>query len=367
MHNITTTKKIICLIESLASGGAERQMTYLATELKKAGYDVEVWTYYPSDFYLPILQENHVTYRYIPEATDKHKRILVLRRELRQANPEVVIAYLDAACMAACMIKAQGARFQLIVSERNTTQRLTLKERLKFACYRFADYIVPNSYTQGKFIEEHYHNLKNKVTVITNFVDTDQFVPQHIETNDPAPRIMVVGRIMPQKNPLMLMKAVKQLQDKGIDIHVNWYGSAINNDYHQQCINMVKDLQIESSFHFVVPTQNIAQEYPKHDIFCLPSIYEGFSNVLCEAMSCQLPVVCSNVCDNPVIVADESNGFLFNPTDADDIALQLEKMISLPVAQRKQIGANNRKRIQQTFSRQTFSQRYISLIDPQSL
>ena len=47
-------KKVICLIESLGSGGAERQLTYLASQIKGRGYNVEVWTYYPNDFYAPI-------------------------------------------------------------------------------------------------------------------------------------------------------------------------------------------------------------------------------------------------------------------------------------------------------------------------
>lgn len=355
--------KIICLIESLSPGGAERQMVYLASELKKAGNNVEVWTYFPNDFYLPILQENNVTYKYIPQATNKIKRIPVLRQMLKAAKPDVVISYLDTACLVACIIKALGGKFKLIVSERNTTQQLTIKERLKFLLYRFADFIVPNSYTQGEFIERNYPNLKNKVKVITNFVDTDKFAPQGKEQLHDYLNIIVVGRIMPQKNPLSLMQAIKVLKEKGIDARVTWYGKSYNEEYFRICINKIQELRIEQSFIFTSPTQEIANEYPKYDLFCLPSFYEGFPNVLCEAMSCGLPVVCSNICDNPIIVHDAENGFLFIPNDPQDISAKIGKIVALSGQQRAKIGENNRNRIQTAFSHEDFLEKYISIIN----
>ena len=356
-------RKIVCIIESLSPGGAERQMVYLASELKKAGNDVEVWTYYPNDFYLPILRENNVFYRYIPEATSKSQRIFVLRNKLNQTNPDVVIAYLDTACIVACIIKALGAKFKLIVSERNTTQTLTLRERMKFFFYRFADCIVPNSYTQGVFIKRNFVNLKDKVSVITNYIDTDRFVPCNKTSQSQTLRIIVVGRIMPQKNPIALMLAIKMLQDNGMAVKVTWFGKSYDEQYLQSCEQSARDLNIESAFAFKSPVQNIAEEYPKYDVFCLPSIYEGFPNVLCEAMCCGLPVVCSDVCDNPIIVKAGENGYLFNPKEVTDIAEKIEKMALLSMEQRAQMGARNRKRILDTFSKHTFVNNYVSLLN----
>lgn len=361
--NCINMTRIICLIESLSPGGAERQMVYLASELKKAGKDVEVWTYYPNDFYLPMLQENNVVHKYIPQATNKIKRIPILRQKLQEAKPDVVITYLETACIVACILKAIGGKFKLIVSERNTTQKLTIKNKLKFFLYRFADYIVPNSYTQGEFIKRHYDNLAEKVRVITNFIDTDKFVPQKSEKLHNYLSIIAVGRIMPQKNSITLMQTIKILQEKGIDARVTWYGNAIDEGYYQLCINKIKELGIESAFRFQPSTQNIADEYPKHDLFCLPSIYEGFPNVLCEAMSCGLPVVCSNVCDNLSIAIDGESGLLFDPYDYKDIAAKIEIMTLMSQEQRRQMGVRNRERILTNFSQDKFIKNHISLIE----
>lgn len=356
-------QRIICLIESLSSGGAERQMVYLASALKQAGYDTEVWTYYPNDFYLPILQENNVTYRYIPQATNKIKRIPVLRQMLKAAKPDVVIAYLDTACIVACIIKALGGKFKLIVSERNTTQELSLRERLKFLLYRFADFIVPNSYTQGEFIERYYPNLKNKIKVITNFVDTDKFVPRRIEKSHDYLSIIAVGRIMPQKNPILFMDAIKLLRENGIDARVTWYGNSTEAEYYQLCVNKIKELGIESYFSFLPSTPDIDNEYPKYDLFCLPSVYEGFPNVLCEAMSCGLPVICSNVCDNPNIAIDNESGYLFDPRVPQDIANKIERIALMSHEQLLKIGARNRERMLNNFSRDTYIKNNISLLE----
>ena len=225
-------KKIICLIASLGSGGAERQLTGLAVLLKQQGYDVEVWTYYPNDFYLPTLKDGNVKYRYIPEAQRKSKRLSVLRKELKKANPDTVIAYLDTACMVACIIKALGAKFKLIVSERNTTQHLSRRERLKFFLYRFANYIVPNSHTQSDLIKRNFPFLAHKVKCITNFVDTGVFVPAKTKIERTPKRILTVARIMPQKNVINYIKAIKKVVDKGGVLRVDWYGNSVDGNYY---------------------------------------------------------------------------------------------------------------------------------------
>lgn len=57
------------------------------------------------------------------------------------------------------------------------------------------------------------------------------------------------------------------------------------------------------------PNQSIEVEYRKADVFCLPSLYEGYPNVVAEAMSCGLPILCSNVCENPYIVEEGAMAF----------------------------------------------------------
>lgn len=356
-------KKIVCLIEDLSSGGAERQLVYLASELKKKGYNVQVWTYYPDTFYLPLLQEARVEYKYIAEAEDKKKRVFVLGKKLKDYNPDTVIAYLDTACMIACVIKAMGARFKLIVSERNTTQHLSNREKLKFFMYRFADCIVPNSKTQSDFIISSFPKLKNKVTTITNFVDTQKFMPKQSEVTHEGIKLMVAGRIMPQKNPISLMQAIKILHDEGIQIDVAWYGNSYDDTFALKCNTCLKTLGIEDVFHFKPSVANIASIYPMYDAFCLPSIYEGFSNVLCEAMCCGLPILCGRVADNPYIAHENENAFFFDPNNTNDIVCAIRKFVNLELSERKRMGELSRAIALKQFSREMFISKYEVLIN----
>lgn len=357
----TKMKKIICLVESLGSGGAERQMTGLAVLLKQEGYDVEVWYYAPNHFYCKNLENEGVKFRYISEANNKYKRIRVIRRELLRAKPDTVITYLDTPCIIGCITKITGGKFNLIVSERNTTQHLGLKDRIKFFLYKFADHIVPNSYSQARFIEQNYPNLKDKIKCITNFVDTDKFKPcENKQANDKV-RILTVARIMPQKNVINYIQAIKRVATKGYDFEVCWYGNSTSEEYYEECKQEITKQGVAEIFKFYPATTNIIEEYHKSDIFCLPSIYEGFPNVVCEAMCCGLPVVCSNVCDNADIVTSE-NGILFNPVDSNDIADKIIQLIDMSQYNRDVISANNINRAISAFSKIKFIESYTEII-----
>lgn len=356
-------KKVICLIESLGSGGAERQLTYLASQIKERGYNVEVWTYYPNDFYAPILEENGVTWKYVADAQPPHKRIWVLKKELKKANPDVVIAYLDTCTTVLSIIKLLGAKFKLIVSERNTTQKLSVRERLKFFFYRWADAIVPNSYTQTEFIRKRYPNLSSKLHTITNFIDTDKFCPPKVKIKRDKVRILTVARIVPQKNVLRLLEVVKRLKEEGYQFRYDWFGTVTDKIYYQKCLDLIQAYNIADVFEFHKPSKNIVKEYQTSDVFCLPSLYEGFPNVICEAMSCGLPILCSNVCDNPMIVEEGVNGFLFDPKSMDDIIKKFECLLSEKKDFQKRFDSINRKKVLEIFRQERLSEDYLNLLN----
>ena len=103
-----------------------------------------------------------------------------------------------------------GGKFRLIVSERNTTQTLTRRERLKFWLYRKADYIVPNSYSQGDFVCKHFPQHKAKTVVIPNFVDLDKFACATERHRQQPAVILVVASIWASKNTKGFIDAVRQ-------------------------------------------------------------------------------------------------------------------------------------------------------------
>lgn len=361
--------RILCLIENIGPSGAERQITNLAVLLRKQGHEVEVAYYVKKEFYLPFLLENGVKGCYLPEAANPRKRFFALRKHIKATRPDAVVCYSAAPSMITCVLKLLGAKFTLIVSERNTTQQLGFGERMRFFLYRWADFIVPNSQSQGNFITEHYPNLAPKVKVITNFVDTDLFVPappisplQGGTKGGAGVNIICVGRLAAQKNIPRFIDAIEMLKNKGLRFRVDWYGQDFKNDYSEKCYALVKEKGLENVLFFHPQTSEVIQKYQESDVLCLPSLYEGFPNVLCEAMCCGLPVVCSRVSDVPQIMEEGVNGFIFDPLNVDDMAEKLEKTITLSEEERRKMAIRSREIAVSKFSSDVFISKYLELI-----
>ncbi len=356
-------KRILCIIESLGSGGAERQLTGLAVLFKQKGYNVEVCYYIKNDFYLPFLQVNGVDGYYISGASRPQKRFAAIKKHIKEFKPNTIISYSASPSIILGLFKVFGAGFKLVVSERSTTQIMGWRDKLRFFLYKWADVIVPNSHTQASFIENNYPRLAKKIKVITNFVDTVKFSPNvdKKKTSNNV-EIICVGRLVPAKNIPVFIEAVSKVVADGFKVHVRWYGQDLHDGYSKECHIALVNHHMEDHFVFIDPSSNIHTEYQIADVFCLSSIYEGFPNVLCEAMSCGLPVICSNVSDVPLIVEENGNGFLFDPNSINSIVGCMERIISQSPEVIKKMGSRSRELALSLFSEDTFLQKYLGII-----
>lgn len=359
-------KSILCLIDNLGQGGAERQMVGLSVLLKRKGYNVDLVVYHKEDFYVSTAREGGVEPIVLDVKNSKWSKLRGVRAWIKKKGGyDCVIGYKEGANSIGCLLKALGMKFKLMVSDRITTQMLTRSNRIRFFLYRFADYIVPNSYSERTFIASHYPHYDGKIIPITNFTDTNFFTPVERLKSDKL-RILTAARISCQKNIINYIRAISKLNKQGVkNVVYDWYGRVENGEteYENQCISLVKELGLSEVVHFYPATNKIVSEYQNCDIFCLPSSFEGFPNVVCEAMSCGKPIACSRVCDNPRIVNEEENGVFFNPDSIDDIANKLEYMIKMDADKLSQWGERSRELAVERFSEEAFVNKYIKLIE----
>lgn len=359
--------RVALFIDHLGAGGAQRQIVGLAGMLKERGVEVKVYTYYPNMFYGDLLSQHGVTCEVIEGATGLWRRLVRTRKTLLRAHADVVVAYLDSPSMLACLARRTGGKFKLIVSERNTTQVLTRRERVKFWLYRVADFIVPNSYAQGEFIGAHFPQYRPKTKVIPNFVDLGKFAFHGQRHRRPKAVILVVASVWASKNTKGLIEAVRELRSRRDDFIVKWFGLIPdtpilrNREYMAECQRLVSDRGLDDCFFLYPKTQSIDEEYRQADFFCLPSFYEGTPNVLCEAMASALPVVCSRVCDNPHYVCEGENGFLFDPHDPNDMALKLEAALNLDGQAYAEYSGRSRQIAEREMSEDRFVGQYMAL------
>lgn len=357
-------KRVLCLIDGLSSGGAERQLIGLTYLLKCRGYDVELCCYHKRVFYNELIKSYNIHTICLDAKGGKLSKLWAIRKHIIEGQFDCVIAYKDGATLSTCFLKMLGAKFKLIVSERNTTQRMTQHEKIKYWLYRYADYIVPNSYSQEAFIKKHFPFLEKKVFTITNYTDIDCFVPVNREIKNKK-EIVVVARISQQKNIIRFLRVVRQLKNMRLNFYIKWYGSVSTNeeDYQEECMSLYQTLGISDMMVFHPAIKEIREVYQNADIFCLPSIYEGYSNVICEAMSCGKPILCSRVCDNPHIVQEGKNGLMFDPLDENDMLSVIKEMLSYDYERLIQMGLESRNISINKFSSESFVGKYIQLIE----
>lgn len=354
--------RVLLFIDILGSGGAQRQIVNLAEVLCAQGHDLLLLDYWDSDFYDEYLLSHQIPFEHCL-TKGKWNILQMFKRKVESFRPDVVIAYLDSPTIIACLGKLCAQhKFRLIVSERNTTQCNNWKTRLRMNLFRLADVVVPNSYSQKAFIDKHYPFLRDKVVTITNMVDTNRFTSPWNKPQNSMFRFVVVGRVVEQKNPLRFIEAVRLAKDAGYEFRVDWYGDPYPQSYFVQCQEMIKQMDLHACFQFHPATQDIVAAYHLADAFVLPSIYEGFPNVLCEAMACGLPVIASNVCDNPFIMQDKVNGYLLDPYDVSNMAAAIQQMLNLSDEERKKMGQKSLEIIKEHFSKDQFEESYNKIL-----
>ena len=356
-------KRILLITENLGSGGAERQICGLAVMLTRAGFPCRLITYVKNQFYEPYLRQNGVDYQFVPELWNKKTRVYKAAKYVRQYKPDVVISFLPSVNKTMCLAKL-FFKAKLVVSERNNNTCITRGDKIQFNLYRMADAIVPNSNSQGKFICDNFPFLSKKVHPIINFVDVNRFTPSETPVRNEKLRVVTVARYTQQKNVLTYLKAIRMVKDMELNVHFDWYGDKKHNAaYFAEIEKEYQKLDIADYMTLHNPNQKIEEEYRKADIFCLPSLFEGYPNVVAEAMSCGLPILCSNVYENPYIVEDGVNGFLFDPKNPAEMADAIKKMVRLSYENRQEMGKRNRQLCLKRNTEDAFLKSYVELIE----
>ncbi|MCX5886865.1 MAG: glycosyltransferase, partial [Proteobacteria bacterium] len=172
------------------------------------------------------------------------------------------------------------------------------------------------------------------IELIPNGVDTDEFIPlQGYEVERTKKMmgfegkrfVMFIGRLEPQKDVSTLIKSWAELKDKFPHMLLI-VGEGSDRDHLR---DLVKYLNIEERVIFVgkVSPEEISRYHQLADVFILPSLSEGISNSLLEAMSCGLAVVATRIGGNEEVIEDNVDGLLFPPGDVLELSRKLEMLL----------------------------------------
>jgi glycosyltransferase involved in cell wall biosynthesis len=328
---------ILCVIDSLGSGGAQRQIVELALGFKEQGHSVSFLTYHHEPFYNHFLEKEGFQVSCIQEP-NYIKRLLKMRRYIRQGEYDAVLSFLEA-CNFICEISGLPLKkWKLVVGERSANPNI--KKSIKLKMYRWfhllADYVVTNSHANLKIVRSINPLLsEHKCRVIYNIVDFEKWrpTPEYVYRKDNKFKMVVAASHQYIKNLNGLVEAVNLLnQNKKSQLKIEWYGDGFVESYFD---NSFKEAQIrieryglKSVFHFFPATHNLTKVFQECDAIGLFSFYEGLPNVICEAMACSKPVICADVSDLSIFFANNSKLFC-SPTDIQSINKTLSYLLSL--------------------------------------
>ena len=363
-------KSIVCVTESLAGGGAERQMATLANLLSSDGYLVSVVTFadLPDHYYLnPEIRRVRLGLR-----DNIILQIIEVFFYFLFVKSDCVISYRQCS-NARVSIPLLFRKVKLISGERNVTYGHSDKyERLLVdrGLYWRSNYIVTNSYTQYRYLIGKRPKWENKLRTIINYTDIEHFAELAPLKKVPfiPIRIAIFSRYSAQKNPLGFFKMVAQLKKRsefGFVIH--WYGqqkdnrNGLNEDY-RLCIEAIRSLGIDDVVELRQAVADPSKEMSNYHAVCLPSLYEGFSNSIAEAICCGRLVLCSNVSDNSVMVKNGVNGFLFDPNSVDSMCNAFLEFFSLSSDRIQTMSRESRLIAESLFNKDLFLNQYKELL-----
>lgn len=337
-------KHICIFIQSLANGGAERVTVTLADYLSANSYRVTVIT----------MTDDKNDFQQLPEGVNRIslamafenngfrkltaniERILTLRKTIKKLQSDILIGMMTNSSVMA-ILACIGLKTKVIVSERNYPARKTVSPFWSFLrklTYKLADGHAAQTDKTLKWLQTHtkarnVHVIPNSVkwpiSAFTPIIDPDEFV------TDEKKIILAVGTKFKQKGFDLLLEAFSRISDSypewrlaivGIDKETN------SKDY-KALIDIAQKLDITDRIILVARAGNVGDWYVRADIFVLSSRYEGFPNVLIEAMALGCSCVAFDCDTGPRdIIEHNQNGLLVSPENIDDMADAISLLIN---------------------------------------
>ena len=224
------------------------------------------------------------------------------------------------------------------------------------AVYEMADAIFTVTDELRRYHARQAWIAPDRIRVIANGIDLESFAPRPEGRRSLCQKLGVpegrfifgsIGRLVVIKDHAALLRAAEVLHLRGVDVHVLLAGSGPELIRHQEYVE--NSAALAGRVSFVGAVDNVAEVLNAMDVFVLPSISEGMSNTLLEAMACGLPVIASRVGGSPEVIEEDRSGWLFAPGDVIGLAERLERLANSQ-EMRQSMGKAARARMVLKFS-----------------
>jgi colanic acid/amylovoran biosynthesis glycosyltransferase len=187
----------------------------------------------------------------------------------------------------------------------------------------------------------------DKMHVVRLGVDPQLFFPSQRERGREDPlEILCVGRLVPSKGQLILLRACELLLAQGHSLRVRLVGAGSNRDFLEA---FAAERRIPVVFEGARNHEETRQFLSQADLFALASFAEGVPVALMEAMSMEVPCVSTRIAGIPELIRDGIDGLLVPASSPDALALAILQLIEDPTLRRK-LAASGRKRVSELYN-----------------
>ena len=325
--------RILFVLPSLGAGGSERVVTTLANYFAGQGRTIGIANFDAPDFepYYPLSADVALFRLDLPappaslpgQIRQTARRIKALERVYREFRADVVISFLTKANVMA-ILAARPSGVPVIVSERNNPTLQTFN-----ALWRAArSYTYPKAFsfvTMTKGASEYYpERQRPRSAIIPNPVN----LPESWENRRQGNTITAVGRLTGQKQFHLLIEAFSRIAPEFPDWNLVIWGEG---DQRAELESQRASLGLDDRIALPGLTDQPGQWIETADVFVLTSAYEGWPNVIVEAMAAELPVVAFD-CEHGVadMIEDGVTGRIVPLDDVDAFSDALASVLRNP-------------------------------------
>lgn len=292
---------IALVIDNLDDGGAERIARQLATSLSAAGDHVCVYCLKAAGAPGAALRQRGLVVRAAESFGSDPLLVLKLARWLRRDRIDVMSAHSSAATVLAF---AAGKLARVPVVQTRHGSMLARPTRHQALANRIADHLA----RVGLVAECLRDTLpvgraRRTAVLLPNSIDRPPFPCADAEAmlttlcsrTVPRPRIMVVGSVCPEKDPLTMLAALARLRITHPTAQLVWIGRSRGSALWEQVRAAEQRLRLTGCVHWLGTVEDAWRLMPAADLYCLPSRTEAMPVSIIEAFSQGVPVVASAV------------------------------------------------------------------------
>jgi glycosyltransferase involved in cell wall biosynthesis len=368
--------KVVMVIQHFypSIGGAERQALTLSRKLVQKGVGVTVLTQHDGKSAnrevlgdVRVVRMGGSPWSFLLAASFwllRYRRDYDVIHAHIGSSHAVVAALAGRLCGKKTIVKLSGSN---IVGE-IPTSRQSFSGRLKLRAFGILKpLLVLVSAAQKNDL--HGYGLESLPTCeIPNGVDTDKLSPAPAAEKECLRQklhwsgvvFLFVGRFSADKLRLDIFRNVLAAwaRVKNETAPTSFYlvgGGALEPEYRR----LIHTAGLEESVHLLPSSENVDELYRAADVFVLPSVTEGLSNALLEAMACGLPVAASRVAGISDLISEDREGRMFDPLSPEEIYDVFSAMVR-DASERHRWGAEG-VRLASTLSIENTAEKYLAL------